>query len=59
MQLDLYDEELPEPYMTLVESLRHNKESVVTVGKIVGIPVGAFLLTCVFNYFVKKKLETL
>lgn len=59
MQLDLYDEDLPEPYMTLVESMRHNKETLVTVSKVVGIPVSAFLLTCAFNYYVKKRLETL
>jgi hypothetical protein len=58
-EVDFYDEDLPEPYMTLAESIRKNKDSIKTVSKIVGTPIGAFLLTCVFNYYVKKKLESL
>jgi len=59
MQIDYYDEDLPEPYMTLAESWRAHKEPIKLISKIVSIPVGAFLLTCVFNYYVKKKLESL
>lgn len=59
MQLDYYDEELPEPYMTLAESYSKNKESIKSVAKIVGTPILAFALTCVFNYYVKKKMESL
>lgn len=58
-ELDFYDEDLPEPYMTLAESWTAHKQTIKTVSKIVSIPVGAFLLTCVFNYWVKKKLESL
>lgn len=59
MPHDYYDDDLPEPYVTLAESLRANSGTIASVGKIISVPVGAFLLTCVFNYYVKKKLESL
>lgn len=58
-ELDFYDEDLPEPYMTLAESWHAHKESIKTISKIVGTPVLAFAVTCVFNYYVKKKLKSL
>lgn len=59
MTPDYYDEDLPESSMSLVESLKANKETATTVSKIVGIPVVAFLATCVFNYYINKKVKTL
>lgn len=59
MNLDYYDGDLEEWKPTLLESWRENKGTYFTVAKIVAIPTCAFILSCAFNYWLKKKLGPL
>lgn len=55
----MYDEDLPEIVVSWVDLIKESKEPLILAAKIVGIPTGLFVLTCIGNYFLNKKLESL
>jgi hypothetical protein len=56
---DFYDEDLPEVYVPWAESLKEKKDVLLYAGKFVAIPTGLFVLTCIANYYINKKLGPL
>jgi hypothetical protein len=56
---DLYEYDPPEARKSWADLFQENRETVKSVGTVVAIPTGLFVLTCVANYFIKKKVESL
>lgn len=56
---DYYDEDLPEIKPSMVEFLAASKGALILAGKAISLPLGLFILTCVANYFINKKVESL
>lgn len=55
MNYDMYDEDLPEIDNTWADL----RNGVIVFTKVVSIPTGLFVLTCIANYFINKKVESL
>jgi hypothetical protein len=56
---DFYEYDPPEPRVSWADQFRQNQEVLKAGAVVVGIPTGLFAVTCVVNYLIKKKLETL
>jgi len=56
---DFYEYDPPEVRTSWADLFQQNKDTIKTVAPIVGIPTGLFLLTCVANYYINKKLGSL
>ena len=59
MDRDYYDDDLPDIYVSPLEYVKQNKDTLKTVGILIGIPAGLCLLSTFFTYYVSKKIETL
>jgi len=55
----MYDEDLPGIEMSWADLLKENKAALITASKIVAIPTSLFVLTCIANYFINKKVKSL
>ncbi len=55
MEIDYYDDALPEQYMSLAEHFQQNKEAI----KIMSIPVIIFVIGCAISRIATKEMKSL
>jgi hypothetical protein len=58
MHSDEYDDDLPEIKESWIGYVKSNKDTLIFAGKYVAIPTGLFLLTCVSNFLISKKVDS-
>jgi hypothetical protein len=56
MDLDFYDEDLPEVRLTWAESLAKSKDTLKLVGALIGVPALLSAASFTAVYFINKKI---
>ena len=59
MEIDYYDEDLPEVTLTWAESFQENKDTIKAVGLLVGIPTALFVAITFANRWMDKNWSAL
>jgi hypothetical protein len=59
MNVDYYDDDLPEPYMSWADSLGKQKTNIILLTKLVGVPTMLSLISFVVVRLIDRKIESL